>query len=48
MPSKPGSVPPGRRVLRIQEAGGDSLVFHYDDDREPATYAAKTALVVSP
>jgi hypothetical protein len=41
------SDPPGRRVVRIEEVGGDSLVFHYNDDGEPETYGAKTAVLVT-
>jgi hypothetical protein len=42
-----GSVPPGRRVVRIEEVGGDTLVFHYDDAGEPETYDAKTTVLVN-
>jgi hypothetical protein len=45
-PLDAGSVPPGRRVVQIEEVGGDSLVFHYDDG-EPETYDAKTAVLVT-
>jgi hypothetical protein len=47
MPSSGGSVPPGRRVVRIEEVGGDSLVFHYEDDGEAEAYDAKTAVLVT-
>jgi hypothetical protein len=33
--------------VRIEEVGGDSLVFHYNDDGEPETYGAKTAVLVT-
>jgi hypothetical protein len=42
-----GSTPPGRRVVRIEEVGGDTLVFHYDDDGEAETYDAKTTVLVN-
>jgi hypothetical protein len=32
--------------LRIEGTGGDSLVFHYDNDGEPETYDAKTPVLV--
>jgi hypothetical protein len=41
------SDPPGRSVVRIEEVGGDSLVFHYNDDGDPETYDAKTAVLVT-
>jgi hypothetical protein len=47
MSSSGGSVPPGRRVVRIEGVGGDSLVFHYEDDGEPDAYDAKTAVLVT-
>ena len=36
-----------RRVVRIEEVGGDSVVFHYDDDGEPETFDAKNAVLVT-
>lgn len=47
MPRNAGSAPPGRRVVRIEEVGGDTLVFHYDDNGEPETYEAKTTVLAS-